>query len=47
MFVGLDADWRKDEGALRRVGFVMKDGRVWKAVGMIQGGLVGECEGRR
>lgn len=38
-FVGLDADWRGDEGALRKVGFVMKDGRVWKeggrAVGMI------------
>jgi len=38
-FVGLDADPRVDGGALRKVGFVMKDGRVWKekgeAVGMI------------
>ncbi|MCJ1251702.1 hypothetical protein MMC30_008937 [Trapelia coarctata] len=38
-FVGLDADLREDGGALRKVGFVMKDGRVWKergeAVGMI------------
>ncbi len=37
--VGLDADPREDEGALRKVGFVMKDGRVWKedgkAVGMV------------
>lgn len=31
--VGLDADWREDEGALRRVAFVMKDGRVWKEGG--------------
>ncbi|EMC99128.1 hypothetical protein BAUCODRAFT_65242 [Baudoinia panamericana UAMH 10762] len=38
-FVGLDGDVRRDPGALRRVGFVMKDGRVWKregkAVGMV------------
>jgi imidazolonepropionase-like amidohydrolase len=32
-FVGVDADWREDEGALRKVGFVMKDGRVWKEGG--------------
>ena len=37
--VGLDSDPRKDKGAFRKVGFVMKDGRVWKedgvAVGMV------------
>ncbi|KAF2164604.1 hypothetical protein M409DRAFT_25000 [Zasmidium cellare ATCC 36951] len=37
--VALDGDVREDVGALRRVGFVMKDGRVWKregvAVGMV------------
>lgn len=31
--VALDADPRTDAGALRRVGFVMKDGRVWKRDG--------------
>ncbi|KAI9653625.1 MAG: hypothetical protein M1821_006972 [Bathelium mastoideum] len=37
--VALRGDLRKDTGALRRVDFVMKDGRVWKkdgqAVGMV------------
>jgi len=37
--VGIDTDPREDEGAFRKVGFVMKDGRVWKengvAVGMV------------
>ncbi|KAK5118401.1 hypothetical protein LTR62_002915 [Meristemomyces frigidus] len=32
-FVGLGADLRRDEGALRGVEFVMKDGRVWKKGG--------------
>jgi imidazolonepropionase-like amidohydrolase len=38
-FVALDGDLREEVGALRRVGFVMKDARVWKreemAVGMV------------
>jgi len=37
--IALDGDVREDAGNLRRVGFVMKDGRVWKkdgeAVGMV------------
>lgn len=37
--VALEGDVRRDVGKLRRVGFVMKDGRVWKrdglAVGMV------------
>ena len=37
--IGLDADPRCDSNALRKVAFVMKDGRIWKrdgeAVGMI------------
>lgn len=37
--VALDGDVREDVGALRRVEFVMKDGRVWKkdgqAIGMV------------
>jgi hypothetical protein len=32
--VALDADPRKDPKALRRVNFVMKDGRVWKRDGL-------------
>ncbi|KAK3488871.1 uncharacterized protein B0T23DRAFT_361862 [Neurospora hispaniola] len=31
--IALDADPRKDEKALRKVGFVMKDGKVWKRDG--------------
>lgn len=37
--IGLDSDVRQDVGALRQVGFVMKDAKVWKkdgqAVGMV------------
>jgi imidazolonepropionase-like amidohydrolase len=32
--IALDADPRKDHKALRRVNFVMKDGRVWKRDGL-------------
>lgn len=38
--IALDTDPREDPHALRKVSFVMKDGRVWKqngkAVGMIE-----------
>ncbi|KAK1701393.1 amidohydrolase [Colletotrichum godetiae] len=35
--IALDTDPREDEGALRKVGFVMKDGKVWKRDGQTIG----------